>query len=159
MFACQSCSAGLRPTPGKVPPRYCGTGCRKKASRARLNGVTRAQRASIGAAPEPVTTPPTTGAAPQRVTSLPGPYDASAIVILSPDEQAARMPFVQTEQLAAKYKTVAKEFIGRLVTACVTVGFPVELAERRYLQGDRAVVIPPEVYAAHAELVAQRGMR
>lgn len=87
-------------------------------------------------------------------------YTGADIKVLEPHDVVERFPFAKIAALCERYPQSTQDFIRRLVLACNTVGFDVELAAKRYLDGDRTVVIPHEVYAAHAELMREdRGWR
>jgi hypothetical protein len=79
-------------------------------------------------------------------------YGPKSIRILDDEEAQARFPFARVEALARRHPDASERFIRRLVEACMQVGFDVDLAARRYLEGDRSVHIPPELYEAHAAL-------
>jgi hypothetical protein len=82
-------------------------------------------------------------------------YTAANIRILSPLEAAERFGFARAAELAKLYPTVPTVFIQRLCQACQLSGWPVELAEQRYLAGDRSIQPPPEFMDCHNELLQE----
>jgi hypothetical protein len=80
-------------------------------------------------------------------------YTGADIRLLTPEEAADRFPFEKTRRLAERYPQSAHEFIERLVMACMSVGFDVDLAARRYLGNDRSIPVPSELIEAHREQI------
>ena len=86
-------------------------------------------------------------------------YTAANIRILSPLEAAERFVFARAVELVKLYPTAPSDFIQRLLQACQLSGWSVDLAEQRYLAGDRTVQPPPEFMDCHNELLREARRR
>lgn len=84
------------------------------------------------------------------------PYNAASIRILSPLEASERFGFARASELARLHPETPHDFITRMVEACQLSGWPVELAERRYLAGDKGITPSVEFVECHKALVAER---
>ena len=82
-------------------------------------------------------------------------YSETNIEILDDVEAEARFPYLSIAGLIRKYPHKSPVFIERLVTACISANFSIELAEKRYLQDDKSVEIPNEVYECYKEILNQ----
>jgi len=154
---CAECGGPITLRPGKVRRSYCGSRCRKRASRrlsrfegAHLNGqpVTSAEKvAPVGSDSEDRT----------HLTIPQGEsqdYGAESIKILDDAEALERFPWLKAEALAAQYHQPV-DFVKRLLETCRLSGWPVEQAVKKHFQGDKSVVVPPEVQTIHREVVKQ----
>ncbi|NEV61522.1 hypothetical protein [Thiorhodococcus minor] len=79
-------------------------------------------------------------------------YTAGSIRILSELDASERFAFARAAELATLYPEWPQAFIARMVEACHLSGWPVELAEQRYLAGDASVLPTREFHACYAEL-------
>lgn len=86
-------------------------------------------------------------------------YTAANIRILSPLEAAERFGFARAVELAKLYPMMPSDFIQRLLQACQLSGWPVELAEQRYLAGDRTIQPSSEFLDCHNELLREARRR
>jgi hypothetical protein len=83
-------------------------------------------------------------------------YNASSIKILGARQLEERFFFVRVPSLADKYRHIPRAHIARLLEAAELSGWPFDLAERRYLEGDKSIVVPVEFVTIFAELADQR---
>lgn len=82
-------------------------------------------------------------------------YDASSIRVLQDSEVAERFSFARAAAVAARYPHVAPECVARLLEACELSGASKDEAIRRYLDGDKSVVVAPDLLVVYEELMAE----
>lgn len=84
-----------------------------------------------------------------------GDYGADCIRVLSRGDALEKFGFARAADLAARYPSVASDFIVRLVESCDRSGFPLEDAVRRYLDRDRSVPVTPELLECHRDALSR----
>lgn len=82
-------------------------------------------------------------------------YTAANIRVLTGLEASERFSFARAAELAKLHPHVAPDFIARMVEACHLSGWSVDLAEQRYLRGEKAITPTPAFFACHAELLRE----
>ena len=83
-------------------------------------------------------------------------YDENSIRVLSEEEAAGRFLFARTEELANRYPAVSTRFIERLIEACMTSGWDLDKAARRYCGGDRTIQPPPHFLDCYRAVMPKR---
>jgi len=81
-------------------------------------------------------------------------YGADSIQVLTAAEAQERMPWLRADTLARDY-SLPIEYVRRLIETCRRSGWPLDQAVARYKEGDTSVPVPPEVQAAHREVVRE----
>jgi len=109
--------------------------------------------------PSPAQTPsedtPAAGTAQSgRETAITSRYRADSIQVLTAAQAQERMPWLKADTLAQDY-SMPVEYVRRLIETCRRSGWSLELAIARYLEGDTSVPVPPEVQAAHRDVVRE----
>jgi len=83
-------------------------------------------------------------------------YTAKSIKVLSTEEAEENFVFNKIQKLIEEYPSTSPVFISNLIEATYLAGCPVELVIKRYLDKDKTIKVPTELYEIFAELADQR---